>query len=141
MFCSVGAGHDLIVNCGMFATGLTCSHEQLIIDDEISACSRRLARGLTVNEETIALDLIKEVGPGTAMEKYMISDHTLKWLNSDEYYKTKVSVRGPFAAWQTAGSKDTYRLANDLVKEYRKRKKLFIDAKRKAKLDEIAKNF
>ncbi|MHC4309885.1 MAG: trimethylamine methyltransferase family protein [Planctomycetota bacterium] len=27
MFTSVGAGHDLIVNCGMFATGLTCSNE------------------------------------------------------------------------------------------------------------------
>ncbi len=36
-FCAVGAGTDLLVNCGMFATGMTCSHEQLLMDEEISA--------------------------------------------------------------------------------------------------------
>jgi trimethylamine--corrinoid protein Co-methyltransferase len=45
MFCSVGAGNDLIVNCGMFATGMTCSHEQLIMDEGISAIPRRIAAG------------------------------------------------------------------------------------------------
>ena len=44
-FCAVAAGNDLIVNCGMFATGMTCSHEQLLMDEEISAMSRRIARG------------------------------------------------------------------------------------------------
>ena len=44
-FCSVAAGNDLIVNCGMFATGLTCSHEQLLMDEEISAMCRRIAAG------------------------------------------------------------------------------------------------
>ena len=62
-FCSVGAGNDLIVNCGMFATGLTCSHEQLIMDEEISAMAKRIAAGVRVTPETLATDLIKQVGP------------------------------------------------------------------------------
>ncbi|MCX6984410.1 MAG: trimethylamine methyltransferase family protein, partial [Lentisphaerae bacterium] len=39
-FCAQAAGNDLIVNCGMFATGLTCSHEQLVMDAEISGFAR-----------------------------------------------------------------------------------------------------
>ena len=56
MFCSVGAGNDLIVNCGMFATGMTCSNEQLIMDEEISAMSKRIADGVLVTPETLATD-------------------------------------------------------------------------------------
>jgi trimethylamine:corrinoid methyltransferase-like protein len=62
-FCAVAAGNDLIVNCGMFATGMTCSHEQLLIDEEISAISRRIAAGIEVSADTIAADLIRQIGP------------------------------------------------------------------------------
>ena len=71
----MAAGNDLIVNCGMFATGMTCSHEQLLMDEEISAMSRRIAAGMTVNSETIAADLIKQIGPRG--EGYLTTDHTL----------------------------------------------------------------
>ncbi len=141
-FVSVGAGNDLIVNCGMFATGMTCSNEQLIMDAEISASSQRIARGMLVNEDTIACDMIKEIGPGTALENYLISDHTIRWLNSDEHLKPMVSVRGPFASWKDAGAKDTFGLAGDMVRKYRSEMKgPSIDSERKAKLDEIAGNF
>ena len=75
-FCAVAAGNDLIVNCGMFATGMTCSHEQLLMDEEISAMSRRIAAGMAVNAETIAADLIKQIGPRG--EGYLTADHTLQ---------------------------------------------------------------
>ncbi|HIJ65859.1 MAG TPA: hypothetical protein HPP77_07895, partial [Candidatus Hydrogenedentes bacterium] len=92
-FCAVGGGNDLIVNCGMFATGLTCSNEQLIMDEEISAMSRRIAAGITTNEATIAKDLVAEIGPqGTG---YLNSLHTLEWLRTDEYFMPRVAVRAP----------------------------------------------
>ena len=47
----------------MFATGLTCSHEQLLMDEAISAFSRRITRGIAVNRETVASELIRERGP------------------------------------------------------------------------------
>ncbi len=62
-FCSVAAGNDLIVNCGMFATGMTCTHEQLLMDEEISAMARRIAEGIRVDDDTLPVDLIKELGP------------------------------------------------------------------------------
>ncbi len=114
-FAAVGAGTDLIVNCGMFATGMTCSHEQLLMDEEISACALRLAAGLEVNPETVAAELIRERGPQG--ETYLTAEHTLRRLRSGEYLKPRLSVSGPFATWKEQGAKDTYALARERVRE------------------------
>jgi trimethylamine--corrinoid protein Co-methyltransferase len=109
LMASVGAGHDLIVNCGMFATGMTCSDEQLLMDAEIAGMCRRLASGVEVTKDTIAADLIKDVGPQG--ESYLTQEHTLERLRSREYFVPDLAVRGPYASWQAAGSRDTAALA------------------------------
>lgn len=138
-FCSIAAGNDLIVNCGMFATGMTSSHEQLIMDDEISAMSRRIANGITVNDATIALDLIEEIGPHGS--SYLTTDHTLEWLRSDEHLMPNLAVRGPYASWKSAGSKDTYQRARDVVHKFASKIPIKIDAERSRKLDDIIRDF
>jgi trimethylamine--corrinoid protein Co-methyltransferase len=135
-FCAIAAGHDLIVNCGMFATGLTCSHEQLLMDAEISALAKRIAAGVNVTDETIAAGLMKKTGPQG--ENYLTTEHTLKWLRSGEYTRTRLSVSGPRALWEQQGSMDTYRLARQKTKEYRNRLKApLLPIEARAKLDEI----
>ena len=109
LMAAVGAGNDLIVNCGMFATGMTCSDEQLMMDAEIAGMCRRLAAGIEVTAETIAADLIKQVGPQG--ESYLTQEHTLARLRSDEYFIPDLAVRGPFAVWKAAGAKDVVKLA------------------------------
>ncbi len=137
-FCSVASGNDLLVNCGMFATGMTCSHEQLVMDEEISAMSKRIAAGMRVDDETIARDLIEEIGPQG--EAYLTADHTLRWLRTDEYLLPRVSVRGPYAAWQAAGGKDTYELAQEQAREHMSKPVPPLDAGRQAKLEEIVRD-
>ena len=137
-FCAVAARNDLIVNCGMFATGMTCSHEQLIMDEEISAMSRRIAAGINVTDETIACDLIKRIGP---RGNYLMADHTLKWLRSNEYLPPRVSVRGPFATWQADGGKDTYVLAKEKARQLGDSPGSLLEADRAAKLAEIIEGF
>lgn len=138
-FCSIGAGHDLIVNCGMFATGMTCSHEQLIMDEEISALSRRIAAGMVVNADTIARDVIEEIGPQG--DSYLTIEHTMKWLRSPEHHIPNVAVRGPLASWEAAGAKDTAQLANDRACDYAGKPVPQLDPARKAALDEIVRSF
>ena len=138
-FCAVSAGHDLIVNCGMFATGMTCSHEQLVMDEEISAMCRRIAAGITVNEDTIARDVIEEIGPQG--ETYLMTEHTMDWLRSDEYHIPQIAVRGPRASWESAGSKDTYQVAQDAVANLASQKAPALDDARKAKLKDIVQGF
>jgi len=115
-FCAVAAGNDLIVNCGMFATGLTCSHEQLLMDEEISAMARRIATGMTVNAETIAANLIQQIGPRG--EGYLTCEHTLHWLRSSEYVRPRLSVSGSRTVWEARGAKDTYQIAQEKVRQY-----------------------
>jgi len=138
-FTAAGAGTDLLVNCGMFATGMTCSHEQLIMDEEISAMSRRIAKGMRVDEETLAAGLVKEIGPHG--ESYLTADHTLDWLHRGEYLTPRVSVRGSFALWQAAGAKDTYQLARRRAQAAPQQPALPLDDARKAQLAEIVKGF
>ena len=38
---------------------------------------KRINQGVTVNDETLAFDVIKEVGPGGT---YLVHDHTLDWF-------------------------------------------------------------
>jgi trimethylamine:corrinoid methyltransferase-like protein len=138
-FCSVAAGNDLIVNCGMFATGMTCSHEQLFMDEAISAFSRRIAAGLRVDRKTIAAELIKERGPRG--ETYLTADHTLQWLRSEEYVRPRLTVSGSYATWKAAGAKDTYALAREAVQEARGLKAPPFDAARKARLGDVIGGF
>jgi trimethylamine--corrinoid protein Co-methyltransferase len=135
-FCSVASGNDLIVNCGMFAAGMTCSHEQLLMDEEMSAISRRIAEGIRVNDATIAKDTITELGPHNPA--YLTAMHTLEWLHSDEYITPNVSVRCPRAVWEAAGAKDTYQVARDKVHALAKQpSRAPLDPRRQAEVDEI----
>jgi len=135
----VAAGHDLIVNCGMFATGMTCSHEQLLMDEEISAICRRIAAGIQVSEQTIAKDLIVKTGPQGPT--YLTADHTLQWLYSDEYVAPRLSVRESYGAWAAKGAKDVYRRAGERVNEYAKAEPNRLSSRQEAKLDEILASF
>ena len=134
LMASVGAGNDLIVNCGMFATGMTCSDEQLLMDAEIAAMCRRLAAGIEVTSDSIAADLIKRIGPRG--ESYLTQEHTLARLRSGEYFMTDLAVRGPRASWDAAGAKDTYALARDLAAKWGRHAGGKLDQTREAKLRE-----
>jgi trimethylamine--corrinoid protein Co-methyltransferase len=138
-FCSVAAGNDLIVNAGMFATGMTCSHEQLLMDEEISAMSRRIAAGMTVNSETIAAELIEQIGPhGTG---YLTAEHTLRWLRSAEYIEPRLSVRGSRSTWEAQGAKDTYQLSREKVRSLARLQPQPLPPHTQAKLDDIIASF
>jgi trimethylamine--corrinoid protein Co-methyltransferase len=138
-FCAVAAGHDLIVNCGMFATGMTFSNEQLLMDAEITALAKRIAAGISVTKDTIAADLIKQIGPRG--ETYLTTDHTLKWLRTEEYVKTILSVSGPRAVWEARGSKDTYKIAADEIRQRSQPKVATIPYHAKSRIDEILRSF
>ena len=137
-FCSVASGNDLLVNCGMFATGMTCSDEQLVMDEEISAMSLRIADGMRVDPDTIASDVIKSIGH---RGEYLTSEHTLEWLRSDEYITPRVSVRAPRASWERDGSRDTYQLAKFEANRLQEKGGAPLDSKRSDVLQEILGSF
>jgi len=135
LMAAVGAGNDLIVNCGMFATGMTYSDEQLLMDAEIASMCRRLAAGVEVTPDTIAANLIKQIGPQG--DSYLTQEHTLERLRSKEYLVPDLAVRGPFASWLAGGGHDTYGLSRARAAKLAANPANRLDEKRRIALDAV----
>ena len=103
------AGANLLSGAGSIESGVTASPEQLVIDNEIFALVFRAARGITVNPDTMATDLIEKIGPGG---HYLSEEHTRKHYFT-EHYLTKLSDRKARADWEKTGGKDIVDLASD----------------------------
>ncbi len=99
---------DLIVNGGMFSTGLTVSMEQLVLDNEMFSYVKRLSGGIRVDDDTLALDVIEKVGP---KGEYLGEEHTLRHLGS--HWEPMLSTREIFENWAKRGMKDVVEKAHD----------------------------
>jgi trimethylamine--corrinoid protein Co-methyltransferase len=86
---------------------LTASFDKLVVDNEIIGMVMRAVEGIEVNEKTIALDEIKNVGPGG---HFVSSRHTRKYMRSEQYHP-QLSNRDTRREWQKAGALDTWQRA------------------------------
>ena len=82
---------------------------QLVIDDEIVAMVKRLMRGVLVDKEHLAADLIIETGPDG---NFLDSDHTLQYFRA-EFFDPQISNRMKYERWQEAGSLSVHRRAHE----------------------------
>ena len=111
---ALSSGVNLVVNAGMFATGLTVSLEQLVIDDELTGMLRRFLEGIRVSSETIATDVIAQVGPGG---DFLCQPHTLKYLRGREHWQPSLSNRKRYESWQREGGLSLVERAREKVNE------------------------
>jgi trimethylamine---corrinoid protein Co-methyltransferase len=92
-------GADLMLNPGMFSSGLIVSYEQLVIDNEILGYLDRVVRGMRANSDTLVVDLVRKVGHGG---QFLKEAHTLKEFKS-EYWIPDISSRAAFGRWTHRG--------------------------------------
>ena len=57
------AGANLIYGLGMLESGMTFDYGQLVMDNEFAKMIKHVVMGIPVNDETLSVDVIKEVGP------------------------------------------------------------------------------
>lgn len=95
------SGTSLIYGCGQLEYGQTGSLELLVMGDEVMGMTRRMIRGVEVNEERMARGVIDAVQPGG---HYLGEDHTLKYFRS-EFWWPAVMNRTRIADWEANGSK------------------------------------
>lgn len=105
------SGGNLVHDVGYINNGLTMSFEQLVASHEVIGMVRRITQGFEINEETMALDLIHEVGPGG---EFLTSEHTLKHFK--ENWFPELISRSPYEKWVNEGQKDLGQRANEKVK-------------------------
>lgn len=85
-----------------------------MIDNEICGYALRLVRGIQVNEETLALDIIEKVGPGG---HFLAQKHTSKWFKIEEYMPSYVIDTRSERDWRERGAKDIVQRAREKVEE------------------------
>jgi len=107
------AGANLNGGAGSLACVGTVSLEQLVIDNDLYGHIFRQARGLKVEEETLALNVITRIGPG---KDYLMDEHTLKHFR-EEFYFSSLANRLSAPAWEAAGSRDVLERAHQAVQE------------------------
>jgi trimethylamine--corrinoid protein Co-methyltransferase len=102
------AGIDL-VNLTTLGTKMSFSLEQLVVDETLLSVVERCLQGIAVDESTLALDLIHDVGPGGA---FIATDHTLERFR-EELLIPDLIERQNRESWQAVGAPDMRTSARD----------------------------
>ena len=108
------AGPNLFVSGGAVYDELTWSPVVLVMDAEVYGMVARILEGIEVTDETLALDLIEEVGPIPG--HYLDKAHTRKWWAKEQFIPI-LADRLSHAEWVKAGSKNIIERAKERVQE------------------------
>jgi len=104
------AGANLIYGMGMLELGITFSLEQLVIDNEIVKMIKAALRGVEVDDESLAVEAIQQVGPGG---NFLSSPHTLRHMTEQSH--SKLIDRRMWQPWNKDGAKDLTERAHEEV--------------------------
>jgi trimethylamine--corrinoid protein Co-methyltransferase len=104
------AGGNIIHDLGYLESGLTFSLVQLAICDEIVSWLKGFIKKFEVNDETLALEVMSEVGPDG---QFLATDHTLKHYK--ERWYPSLFERDNYQSWLEKGGKSLAERAADKV--------------------------
>lgn len=94
----------------MLEMGITFDLAQLVLDNEVAGLIKRTVNGIEVNDETLSLDTIKEIGP---FKDYLAHETTYRHMRLTT--SPKLMDRRMRPRWEAAGSKDAYQRACEEV--------------------------
>ncbi|MEE8553520.1 MAG: trimethylamine methyltransferase family protein [Desulfobacterales bacterium] len=97
-------GADIFSEGGLISGLMSFDFGKAVIDNEISLMLKRLNRGIEFNEDNIALEVIRETGPGG---NYVTHPHTIKNLRNGTYLP-EIANRMMRAVWEDEGRLDAH---------------------------------
>jgi trimethylamine--corrinoid protein Co-methyltransferase len=112
LLCALAGSNFIHDAAGLMEFALTVCYEKYVIDNEILGMVMRAVEGIKVNEETLAYDLIKEVGPGG---NFVTARHTRQFMRR-EHYQPALSDRTYRDKWEERGARTTWQKASEIVR-------------------------
>jgi trimethylamine--corrinoid protein Co-methyltransferase len=106
------AGGNLIHDLGYIGAGMTSSLEMLSLCSEMAGIARHIVRGIPVNSDTIAMDVIRNVEPGG---NFLTEAHTVDHYKENLHF-TELLNRLDYTQWLRQGAEDFYARANEQVR-------------------------
>jgi trimethylamine--corrinoid protein Co-methyltransferase len=129
---SMQAGSNLNHDIGYLDFGLTGAGEAVVITDEVISMNRRALEGIEVNEETLGLETIAQVGQGG---DFLGAKHTKRHVRSLQWRPTILN-RSTQKNWEADGSPDltekAHRKLTDIMASHKPEP---LSAELKAKID------
>lgn len=95
------AGADLFGHAGIVGTDHGGCLAWLVVDDEAAEFAKRILRGFTIDDETLAAAVIAEVGPAG---NFLSHEHTVRNFRQELWFPNQVWTRDTFDAWVSKGS-------------------------------------
>lgn len=86
---------DMLLGVGFLHGSRIWSYAQMLLDCEIYNIIHKMMQGIVVDEETLALDAIRAVGPGG---NYLSQPHTRRHMR--EFFRPQFMDRRSYAEWE-----------------------------------------
>jgi trimethylamine--corrinoid protein Co-methyltransferase len=102
------AGANLIYGAGMLESGMTIDYGQLVMDAEFARLIKFCVNGVPVNDETLSVDVINDIGP---FKDFLSHDDTYRHMR--EQSQPRLIDRRVREEWSAAGSKSLYDRARE----------------------------
>ena len=93
----------MIYGLGMLESGITFDYGQLVLDCEFARMVNFTVNGIPVNDDTLAVDVIKEIGPG---QDFLMHQHTFDRMRDQS--KPELIDRRMRGDWEEAGADSAY---------------------------------
>ncbi len=93
----------MIYGLGMLESGITFDFAQLVLDCEFARMIKHTVNGIPVNDQTLAVDVIGEIGP---FGDFLAHPHTFEGMRSQSTPEL-IDRRGR-GMWESDGSTDSY---------------------------------
>ena len=114
LLAAMGGSNFVHHAAGMLDSMVGVAYEQFVIDDEITGMACKVLKGIEVDAERLALDVIEAVGPGG---NFMTHAHTLKHMRSEYFNGNGVTDRRSRVKWEQDGRLDARERARRIAKK------------------------
>ncbi|HQJ26494.1 MAG TPA: trimethylamine methyltransferase family protein, partial [Thermoleophilia bacterium] len=111
-FASVMTGADMMNGCGLLDGSKILSYPHMVMESEIYGIVQKVADGIVVDDETLALDVIKRVGSNGT---YLAEKHTR--LHAQDVWRPTIWDRTPYDSWLREGKKGALEKATEAADE------------------------
>jgi trimethylamine--corrinoid protein Co-methyltransferase len=109
------AGANMISGFGSMASLMVASYEQLVIDNETFAMIRKANKGLRINKDTLALEVIARVIENGS--SFLEQEHTISYLRDGEVFMPKLGFDHSWSEWEAKGQKGIRIKAKEFAQE------------------------
>lgn len=110
---AMSGAHSILLHLGVSAE-ITAHPAQAILDDDVAGMIGRFIAGEEITEETLALDLIDQVGPIPG--HYLSQAHTRKWWQKEQYLP-RAADRLTYPEWVEGGKRSALSHAKERLEE------------------------